>query len=83
VPVKFSVTGGTPTLDSQRVDCDTLVPTGEAPSALTSPGSTGMRQRGNEYQVNWLTDASWAGTCRRLTVRIAAPEDGVAFFRFQ
>ena len=41
-----------------------------------------MRRRGDEYHVNWLTDAAWAGTCRRLTLRIAAPADAVAYFRF-
>lgn len=83
VPVKFTLTGGLPLLDSQPVDCDTLVPTGDAPSALASPGSTGLRKKGDRFHINWLTDASWAGTCRRLTARIAAPADAVAYFRFE
>jgi hypothetical protein len=83
VPVKFTLSGGLPLLDSQPVDCDTLVPTGDAPSALASPGSTGLSRHRNRFHINWLTDASWAGTCRRLTARIAAPADAVAYFRFE
>ena len=48
-PVAFSV-------DSQPVTCSTLVPTGEAPEPLDSPGATGVRQDGDSYHVNWQTD---------------------------
>jgi len=84
VPVKFTLAGAGTNLqiDSQPVECTSLVPTGEAPSPLDSPGSTGLRQDGNEYHVNWKTDASWAGTCRRLTLRIPAASDVFAYFRF-
>ena len=84
VPVKFTLAGAGANLqiDSQPVDCSSLVPTGEPPSPLDSPGSTGLSQDGNEYHVNWKTDSSWAGTCRRLTVRIPAASDAVAYFRF-
>jgi hypothetical protein len=83
VPVKFTLAGAgnALTLDSQRVDCDTLVATGEAPAPLATTGQ-GLSRRGDEYHVNWKTQGGWAGTCRRLTVRIAAPENAVAFFRF-
>ena len=84
VPVKFTLAGAGANLqiDSQPVDCSSLVPTGEAPSPLDSPGSTGLSQDGNEYHVNWKTDASWAGTCRRLTLRVPAASDAVSYFRF-
>ena len=83
VPVKFTVSGGAPaSIDSQRVDCETLVATGEAPSPLETPGSTGLGSEGDAYRINWKTDSSWGGTCRRLTVRIAAPANAVAYFRF-
>jgi len=84
VPVKFTLAGAGTNLqiDSQPVECSSLVPTGEAPSPLDSPGSTGLTQDGNEYHVNWKTDASWAGNCRRLTLRIPAASDAVAYFRF-
>jgi hypothetical protein len=84
VPVKFTLSGGAPQgIDSQPVDCTTLVPTGEAPEPISSPGATGMKQKGDSFHVNWQTDASWAGSCRRLTLRIAAGSDAVAFFRFE
>lgn len=83
VPVKFTLTGADDlSIDSQEVVCSTLEPTGDAPSPLDSPGSTGLSQDGDEYRVNWQTDPSWAGTCRRLTLRIPAASDAVAYFRF-
>jgi extracellular elastinolytic metalloproteinase len=82
VAVKFTLSGGSPVLDSQPVDCETLVPTGEAPEPLSTSGSSALTVMGDEYHVNWKTDPSWGGTCRRLTVRIAAPANPVAYFRF-
>ena len=84
VPVKFTLAGAPAPLivDSQPVDCVTLVPTGEEPLPLSSPGATGLSQNGDEYHVNWQTESSWAGTCRRLTLRIPAPENAVAYFSF-
>jgi hypothetical protein len=85
IPVKFSLAGGgdSPLIDSQAVDCNTLVPTGEAPSPLASPGASGLERDGDEYHVNWKTDRAWEGTCRRLTVRIPAASDAVAYFEFR
>ncbi len=82
VPLKITLSGmGTDLLiDSQPVDCETLLPTGEAPVAATS--TSGLKKKGNEYHFNWQTDASWEGTCRRLTIRIPAPSDAVAYFSF-
>jgi extracellular elastinolytic metalloproteinase len=86
VPVKFTVEATSSLtladLDSQPVSCSTLEPTGEAPAALDSPGATGLRQDGNAYHINWQTDSTWAGTCRRLTVRLPAASDAIAYFRF-
>lgn len=86
VPVKFTLSlpaGGPPPIDSQPVDCTTLEPTGVAPSPLDLPGGTGLSQDGDEYHVNWKTSAEWAGSCRRLTLRVPAASNPVAFFRFQ
>jgi extracellular elastinolytic metalloproteinase len=57
-----------------------VLPTGEAPGPLAS--NTGLKKKGNEYHINWSTDRAWEGTCRRLTVRIPAATDGVAYFSF-
>jgi hypothetical protein len=83
IPVKFTLVGGAPAgIDSQAVDCSTLVPTGEAPTALATPGNTGLTQQGPSFHINWQTDSNWAGSCRRVTVRIPAATDAVAFFQF-
>lgn len=84
IPVKFTLSGATNPLviDSQEVDCVTLVPTGAVPVPPQMPGSTGIKQKGNEYQFNWKTDSAWSGTCRRLTLRIPAASDAVAYFSF-
>ena len=39
-------------------------------------------QQGEEYHINWQTDAAWAGSCRRVTLRLSAATDAVAYFRF-
>jgi hypothetical protein len=85
VPVKFTLSGGgdAPRLDSQAVDCNTLEPTGEAPAAIESPGGSGLSRDGDEYHVNWKTDRAWEGTCRRLTLRIPAASNPVAYFSFE
>ena len=84
VPVKFTLAGGgSPAIDSQPVDCTTLAPTGEAPSALDSPGGTGLTQHDTEYHINWQTSAAWAGSCRRVTLRVPAASNPVAYFRFE
>ena len=81
VAVKFSLSGvsGIPAMDSQPVDCNTLVPTNQVPTPVASAS---IKRQGNLVQANWGTDASWAGTCRRLTVRLPAAENAVAFFSF-
>ena len=81
VPVKFTLSGveGIPPIDSQPVDCTTLEATNAAPTPVSSVAS---KRSGDMFQVNWATDASWAGTCRRLTVRLPAAENAVAYFTF-
>jgi hypothetical protein len=82
IPVKFTLTGAgasMPLIDSQPVNCTTLEPTGEAPTPIDARK---VKRQGNSFHINWETDPAWEGTCRRLTIRIAAPEDAVAFFQF-
>lgn len=85
VPVKFELTGDTSTLqiDSQPVNCTTLEPTGEAPTAVQFAGGTGLKQKAKEFSFNWQTSAGWANSCRRLTLRIPAASDAYAYFNFQ
>jgi hypothetical protein len=81
VPLKFTLSGaGDPlTIDSQPVDCTTLEITGEAPTPVSLAG---LKKKGDDYHLNWQTDGAWEGTCRRLTLRIPAAEDAVAYFDF-
>lgn len=83
VPIKFTLDGAFTSIDSQAVECTTLAPTGEVPSALATPGGTGFIRQGRAYQVNWQTSPAWADSCRRVTVRVPAASDAVAYFRFQ
>jgi extracellular elastinolytic metalloproteinase len=85
VPVKFTLSGaagGSLSIDSEQVDCGTLEIVGEVPQPLDSPGSTGLTQDGDQYHVDWKTDTAWANTCRKLTLRIPAAQDAVAYFSF-
>jgi hypothetical protein len=81
IPVKFTLSGAGSSLviDSQPVDCQTLVPTGAVPTVVAASPAP---QRGDWYHVNWQTDPAWEGTCRRLTLRIPAASDTVAYFSF-
>ena len=83
VPVKYAITGLSSgqdvTLVSEPVDCASLRSTA-APSPIATVGNP--KQKGNETQVNWKTDPSWAGTCRRLTLQIEGASSSVAYFRF-
>jgi hypothetical protein len=81
VPVKFRLSGAGNSwvVDSQTIDCASLVPTGDVPIVIaTAPAP----QRGDRYHVDWATDPAWEGTCRRLTLRIPAAADAVAYFSF-
>jgi hypothetical protein len=81
VPLKFTLSGA-PLLfviDSQPVDCTTLIPTTEAPQLILP---IGISRNGNKYHINWKTFGSWEDSCRRLTLRVPAATDPVAYFRF-
>ncbi len=96
VPLKFSYAAGQG-LDvlasnspfSRRVDCDTLrVPSigaGVTPREYPLPTARAgkfSRNAQGVYHYNWLTETSWADTCREVVV---TRKDGIqhrAFFRF-
>lgn len=82
IPVTFTLSGvaGLPQLDTQAVNCNTLAPSGEVPSALSS--ASGLQKSGSNYSIAWRPNKIWAGTCRAVTVRIPAASDAVAYFRF-
>jgi extracellular elastinolytic metalloproteinase len=82
VPLKFLLAGGgtDPVIDSQPVHCGSLEPTGDAPSRIQRSGGSPVEISGDAYQVNWQTSSAWAGSCRRLTIRLPAASDAVAYF---
>lgn len=82
VNLQFSVTGiaGPVAIDTQPVDCNTLEPSSERPSPLSSP--TGLQQSGSNYTLDWRPARAFGGTCRAVTVRLPAASNGVAYFRF-
>ena len=81
VPLKFTISGAPPTaIDSQRVNCTTLAAEGSTPVVADTSKLT---RTGDTFHLNWKTDGSWAGQCRRLTLRLPAAADAVTYFRFR
>ena len=83
IPLKFRLSGNSSSLqiDSQDVDCTTLEITGQAPGTIATEGR--LKKQGDEFNVKWVSDDAWAGTCRRLTLRIPAASNAVAYFSFR
>lgn len=78
IPVKFSLGGnyglailqlGYPA--SEQISCDALATQDDVDQlpASTTSGLT-YDSSSNQYVYLWRTDKAWAGTCRRLTVRL-------------
>lgn len=67
-------------IDSQNVDCETGEITGQKPTSIST---LGLLRVGNDFRFNWKTDPSWAGTCRRLTIRMPAATEGHGYFSFR
>ena len=91
VPVKFSLGGdkgsnvfapGYP--QSVQVACDTGAVLGDA-KQISSPGASGLSySSGNDqYNLVWKTEKPWAGTCRRLTVKLVDGMSYTASFKFK
>jgi hypothetical protein len=91
IPIKFSL-GADAGLDIfeagypkvEKVDCDTQSPLDEI-EEIVSAGRSGLSyDRGaGRYTYVWKTDAKWAGTCRRLVVRLADHTEHRANFTFR
>jgi extracellular elastinolytic metalloproteinase len=85
VPLKFTASGmgsETPRIDSQPIDCATQLIEGGPVVPIELPGNSQISSDGDVFHVNWKTDPSWSGTCRKVTVRLAGASDGTAVFRF-
>ncbi len=91
IPVKFSLSGnkgldifapGFPV--SGVINCDANAPPVEVTETVTAGSSSLTYNAGSgEYNYVWATDASWAGTCRQLVVKLNDGSQHVANFRFR
>ena len=86
VPLKFTASGvglGNARIEElQPIDCETQLIEGGPVVPIEIPGDKGNIRDGDVFHVNWKTDPSWSGTCRKVTVRLAGASDGTAVFRF-
>lgn len=89
IPLKFSLSGdkglsifadGYPV--SQQIACDSSAPLSELEGTVTSGGST-LTYSPDTYHYNWKTEASWAGTCRILIVKLNDGTEHTALFKFK
>jgi hypothetical protein len=91
IPVKFSLSGdkgldifaeGFPV--SQQIECIDGAPTSDIEQTVTGGGSSlSYDAEIDTYTYFWKTEGSWAGTCRRLIVRLSDGSERVAFFKFK
>lgn len=90
VPVKFNLGGnkglnifaaGYPT--SQRIACDNTAPVDNIEMLTTSNSGLTYNAANNQYNYVWKTEKSWAGTCRRFTLRLKDGTDRIALFKFK
>lgn len=86
VPVKWGVgpvaagtalAAGSPS--SSRIDCAT----GAVIAGTTVAAGSPRAQAGGRFHLDWRTDRSWVGTCRRLTVALSDGSTHVAEFSFR
>lgn len=90
IPVRFTL-GGDQGLDilatsypqSKRIECDGTATSDPVEETVTA-GQSGLMYAGasDTYTYLWKTEREWAGTCRRLTVRLDDGTDHTADFRF-
>lgn len=90
VPVKFAL-GGNHGFDifapgfpaSEPVACDTSAPSGSVETTETAGNSSlTFDPVTGQYTWVWKTEKSWAGSCRRLLVRLADGTEHEARFEF-
>ena len=91
IPVKFSLNGnqglnifevGYP--NSYKINCDTTASLNELEETATAGGSSlNYDATTDQYIYVWKTDKKWAGTCRRLEVKLDDGTSHVANFKFK
>jgi hypothetical protein len=89
VPVKFSLSGNKG-LDifaanspyTVSINCDGSVPQSDIEETVNAGGSS-LSYTPDTYNYVWKTQASWAGTCRQLIVKLNDGSEHVANFKFR
>jgi uncharacterized protein len=90
IPVKFSLGGnqglgifasGFPT--SQVIGCDGTAPTDGIETTTSGKSGLSYDRTTDTYTYAWKTQKAWAGTCRRLILRLKDGSDHVALFLFR
>ena len=90
VPVKFGL-GGDQGLNvfaagypkSEKIDCSSSGSLDDIEQTVTAGGSSlSYNATADQYTYTWKTDKTWAGTCRKLTVRLSDGSDHAAYFTF-
>ena len=91
IPVKWSLTNAAgqayaqlnavQSISSRSVACPSGTPMSDGPDVAI--GLSGLKVTGNQFNLNWSTDKSWAGTCRRLFVHFADGTTPYVDFQFK
>jgi len=91
IPVKFSL-GGNQGMDiiaagfpsSISVACGSINETPDAIEETVNAGNSSLTYdvTANQYVYVWKSEKSWAGTCRRLDVKLSDGTKHVAFFKW-
>lgn len=91
IPIKFSL-GGDQGLNifapghpvSQQIACSDGAPSSEVEETVTAGSSSlSYDAETDTYTYVWKTEKSWAGTCRKLIVRLNDGSEHAAFFKFK
>jgi Bacterial lectin len=94
IPVKFQVldANGNPVLGLTMppvsiifapAPCSTFNTTGDTPISTMASGNSGFQESGDNYQYNWKTPKSLAGTCGQLQVNLGDGVIHAADFQFK
>ena len=94
IPIKFQVldasnkpvlnlTAPPVTIVSVPLSCNTSEPSTDMTTASATGNSGFQNLGGGNYQFNWSTSKSWAGTCRQIQVSLGSGNLHTANFKFK
>ncbi len=90
VPVRFSLNGDRGTMilargypKSVKTSCSNTAPVSAIEETTTEPAGLVFNPENDEYTYVWLTNPSWAGTCRKFSMLLIDGKVYSAFFKFE